>query len=186
MDSQTPPPTPTPPNRLTTLTLHIFILTLDLATLTTLAVSLTLYSAWIPATSYPTTALHPITNTDKTDWIVLAAVVISLTWTTFITIRLAFFTRKTLPPALTTAFELVCLVWLIACIIPAFVLRKSSLGSLAAISTTCDDDDEQGNVALTDSSGGGAGAGVKWVCMPHLNTLKKVQVAAYSVACVVA
>ena len=170
--------TPAPRNRIITLTLRIAILILDIATLTTLAVSLNLYSKWIPSTSYPTTALHPITNTDKTDWIVLAAIVISLIWTIFITIRLAF-TRKALHPGISAGFELVCLIWLIACIIPAFVLRESSLGNLAAISNTCD---EEAKVAMTLIGG----AEVKWVCMPHLDTLKKVQVAAYSLACIVA
>ena len=178
MEAQTTTPTPGLRNRIITLTLRIAVLTLDIATLTTLAVSLSLYSKWIPSTSYPTTALHPITNTDKTDWIVLAAIVISLVWTTFITICLAF-THKAPPPVLTSIFELVCLVWLVACIIPAFVLRESSLGNLAAISNTCD---EGNKVAMTLTGG----AEVKWVCMPHLDTLKNVQMAAYSVACVVA
>ena len=177
MEAQTTSPTPNLRSRIITLGLHIAILLLDIATLTTIAVSLNLYSKWIPSTSYPTTALHPITNTDKTDWIVLAAIVISLVWTIFITIRLAF-TPKAPHPTFTTAFELVCLVWLIACIIPAFVLRESSLGNLAAISNTCD----EAGVALTLIGG----AEVKWVCMPHLDTLKKVQIAAYSLACVVA
>ena len=180
MEAQTTTPTPDLRSRITTLTLHIAILVLDIATLTTLAVSLNLYSKWIPSTSYPTTALHPITNTDKTDWIVLAAIVISLIWTIFITIRLAFTPHKALPLSLTTAFELICLIWLIGCIIPAFVLRKSSLGNLAAISNTCD---AGAKVALTLTGGGAA---VKWLCTPHLDTLKKVQIAAYSIACVVA
>ena len=178
MEDQTTTPTPDLRNRIITLTLRIVVLTLDIATLTTLAVSLNLYSKWIPSTSYPTTALHPITNTDKTDWIVLAAIVISLVWTIFVTIRLAL-TRKPLHPSLSAASELICLVWLVACIIPAFVLRESSLGNLAAISNTCD---EQGKVAMILIGG----ARVNWVCMPHLDTLKKVQMAAYSLACVVA
>lgn len=178
MEAQTATPTPDLRNRIITLTLRIAVLTLDIATLTTLSVSLNIYSKWIPSISYPTTALKPITNTDKTDWIVLAAIVISLIWTTFIILRLAF-TRRAPPPMMTAVFELVCLVWLVACIIPAFVLRESSLGNLAAISNTCDDENK---VAMTLTGG----AEVKWVCMPHLDTLKKVQVAAYSVACVVA
>ena len=181
MEAQTTTPTPNLGNRITTLALRIAILTLDIATLTTLAVSLTLFSRWIPSTSYPTTALKPITNTDKTDWIVLAAIVISLSWTIFTTTRLAFFTHKNPPhPSLTTAvFELVCLVWLITCIIPAFVLRESSLGHLAAISKTCD---VEAIVAMRLIGGGE----VRWVCVPHLDTLKKLQMAAYSLACVVA
>ena len=179
MEAQTTTPTPNLRNPIITLTLRIAILTLDIATLTTLSVSLNLYSKWIPSTSYPTTALHPITNTDKTDWIVLAAIVISLVWTTFITIRLAF-TQKAPPHlAITTGFELVCPSWLIACIIPAFVLRASSLGNLAAISNTCD---VESQVAMTLVGGGE----IKWVCVPHLDTLKRVQMAAYSLACVVA
>ena len=178
MEAQTTTPTPDLRTRIITLTLRIAVLTLDIATLTTLSVSLTLYSKWIPSTSYPTTALHPITNTDKTDWIVLAAIVISLVWTTFITIRLAF-TQKAPNPGITAGFELVCLAWLVACIVPAFVLRASSLGNLAAISNTCDVDSQ---VAMTLVGG----AEIKWVCVPHLDTLKKVQMAAYSLACVVA
>ena len=59
------------------------------------------------------------------------------------------------------------------------MLRESIFNNLGAISNTCDMDDPD---ALTLTNG----AKVRWVCVPHLNTLKKLQIAAYSVACAIA
>ncbi len=67
-------------------------------------------------------------------------------------------------------------MWLLAFTIPAFILRESGFKNLASISNTCD----MGSATLMN------GDKVPWVCMPHLNTLKKLQIASYSVACAVA
>ncbi|KAF6231081.1 hypothetical protein HO173_010781 [Letharia columbiana] len=154
---------------------RIVILVLDIVTIVALSISLGLYHKWIPSTSYPTTALKPSKHTDWTDPIVLAAVLVSFTWTSFITIRPAW-TSKALHLGYYVAFEVICLVWLLACTIPALTLRESGFKDLVAISNTCD----MGSVTLMN------GDKVPWVCMPHLNTLKKLQVATYSVACAVA
>ncbi|KAL9132926.1 MAG: hypothetical protein Q9175_005898 [Cornicularia normoerica] len=157
------------------LCLRSFILALDFAAIIVLFVSIGLYHKWIPSTSYPTTALQPTKHTDWTDPIVLAAVLVSFIWTSSITIRPAW-TRKALHLGFYVAFEFICLVWLLACTIPAFMLRESDFENLAAISNTCN----MGTVTLTN------GHEVPWVCMPHLDTLKKLQIASYSVACVIA
>ena len=149
--------------------LRIAILALDFTTVITLSVSLGLYHKWIPGTSYPTTALKPTNHTDWTDPIVLAAVLVSFMWTIFITVRPAW-TSKDLHLGFYVAFEFVSFVWLLACTIPALVLRKSDFKVLPAIST----------VQLKN------GDKVPWVCMAYLNTLKKLQIANYSVACAIA
>ncbi len=74
------------------------------------------------------------------------------------------------------AFEFLCLAWLLGCTISALILRGSVVKNLIAISNTCD----MGSVTLMD------GQKVPWVCMPHLDTLRKLQVATYSVACAIA
>lgn len=157
---------------------HIAILTLDSAAIITLAVSLGLYHKWIPSTSYPTTALQPTRHTDWTDLIVLVATLVSFEWTIFITIRPAW-TSKKLHAGYRVAFEFVSLVWLLACTITAFMRRDSLFNNLDAISNTCNVDSLE-VLTLTN------GAKLKWVCMPHLNTLKKLQIAAYSIACAIA
>lgn len=165
-------------SRIITRGLQIAIIILDFAAIITLAVSLGLYHKWIPKTSYPTTALQPTRNTDWTDLIVLVATLVSFEWTIFITIRPAW-TSKKIHAGYCVAFEFVSLVWLLACTIPAFVRRDSLFNNLNAISHTCDIDSL---VVLTLKNG----AKLRWVCMPHLDTLKKLQIAAYSVACAIA
>lgn len=155
--------------------LRIAILALDSITVIALSVSLGLYHKWIPITSYPTTALNPINHTDWTDPIVLAAVLFSFMWTNFITVCPAW-TSKALHLGFYVAFEFVSLVWLLACTIPALMLRESDFKVLLAISNTCD----MGTVTLMN------GDKEPWVCMPHLKTLKKLQIASYSVACAIA
>lgn len=158
-----------------TLGLRIAILALDFAAIITLSVSLGLYFKWIPSTSYPTTALKPTRHTDWTDLIVLTAILVSFLSTGYITIRPTW-TSKALHLGCYVAFEFVSVVWLLAFTIPAFILRESGFKNLAAISNTCD----MGSATLMN------GDKVLWVCMPHLNTLKKLQIASYSVACAVA
>ena len=155
--------------------LRIAILALDFTAVIALSVSLGLYHKWIPGTSYPTTALKPTNHTDWTDPIVLAAVLVSFMWTSFITVRPAW-TSKDLHLGFYVAFEFVSFVWLLACTTPALVLRKSDFKALPAISNTCD----MGTVQLEN------GDKVPWVCMAYLNTLKKLQIANYSVACAIA
>ena len=162
-------------SRIISVGLRIAILTLDIANVIALSVSIALYHKWIPDTSYPTTALHPNRHTDWTDPIVLAAILISFMWTLFITIHPGW-TRKTLHSGYHVAFEFICLAWLLACTIPALMLRESDFKNLVAISNTCDMD----TVTLMD------GQKVPWVCMPRLDILKKLQVATYAVACGVA
>ena len=155
--------------------LRISILVLDTVTIVSLLVSIGLYNRWIPSISYPTTALKPAKHTDWTDPVVLAAVLLSFIWTTFITVRPAW-TSKVLHVGYYIAIEFTCLASLLACTVPAFQLRDSEFENIVAISNTCD----QG----TDTSM--TGQNVPWVCMPHINTLKKLQIASYSVACVIA
>ena len=155
--------------------LRIAILILDFAAIITLSVSDGLYHKWIPGTSYPTTALQPTKRTDWTDPVVRAAVIVSWLWTWFIIVRPAW-TSKLLHLGFYVAFEFISLVCLLACTIPAFMLRASAFKNLDAISNTCD----MGMFRLMN------GDEVPWVCMPHLDTLKKLQIASYSVACAVA
>ena len=56
------------------------------------------------------------------------------------------------------------------------MLRESDFKNLVAISNTCDMD----TVTLMDAQK------VPWVCMPHFDVLKKLQIASYAVACGVA
>lgn len=165
-------------SRIITRGFHVAILTLDIAAIITLAVSLGLFHKWIPSTSYPTTALQPARRTDWTDLIVLIATLVSFEWTIFILIRPAW-TDKKIHAGYAVAFEFISLVWLLACTITAFMRRDSLFKNLDAISHTCDVDSL---VVLTLTNG----AKLRWVCMPHLDTLKKLQLAAYSVACAIA
>ena len=154
--------------------LRIAVLVLDFVTIVSLLVSIGLYHKWIPRTSYPTTALKPAKHTDWTDSVVLAAVLLSLIWTSFITMRPAW-TSKVLHLGYYIATEFTCLASLLACTIPAFKMRESVFENIVAISNTCD----QGTETLMN------GQKVPWVCMPHINTLRKLQIATYSVACVI-
>lgn len=157
------------------LSLRIAILVLDFTTIITLSISLGLYRKWIPDTSYPTTALQPSKRTDWTDPIVLTAALVSFVWTIFVTIRPAW-TSKALHLGFYVAFDFICLVWLLACTIPALTLRESGFKNLVAISKSCD----MGTVTSMN------GSKVPGVCMPHLDTLKQLQIAGNSVACSVA
>ena len=155
--------------------LRIAVLVLDFVTIVSLLVSIGLYHKWIPSITYPTTALKPAKHTDWTDPVVLAAVLLSFIWTTFITVRPAW-TSKMLHLGYYIAFEFTCLASLLACTIPAFKLRDSVFENIVAISNTCD----QGTETLM------SGQNVPWVCMPHINTLRKLQTASYSLACIIA
>lgn len=155
--------------------LRIAILVLDFAAIIAVSVSLGLYHKWTPGTSYPTTALKPTYRTDWTDSIVLVAILVSFLRTGFITIRSAW-TSKALHLGFYVAFEFISVVWLLACSIPALMLRESGFKNLVAISNTCD----MGTVTLMN------GDKVPWVCMPHLETLKRLQIASYSIACAIA
>ena len=155
--------------------LRIAVLVLDLVTIVNLLVSIGLYHKWVPNITYPTTALKPAKHTDWTDPVVLAAVLLSFIWTTFITVRPAW-TSKVLHLGYYIVIEFTCLASLLACTIPAFQLRDSAFENIVAISNTCD----QGTEASI------SGQNVPWVCMPHINTLRKLQIASYSVACIIA
>ena len=171
MEDQTTPPLRAPA-RLTSLALRITILTLDIATTTTLAVSIALYHKWIPRTSEPSTALH----TDWTDLIVLFAILISFMWTIFATLRPRW-TSDPLHPGYHVAFDFNCLVWLVACSVPAFLLRENEFRNLSAVSNSCDF-----GYAVTLTNGDV----IKWVCVEHLDVLRKLQMGNYSLACAVA
>ena len=157
------------------LSLRIAVLVLDFVTIVSLLVSIGLYHKWIPKTSYPTTALKPAKRTDWTDPVVLVPVLLSFIWTTFITVRPAW-TSKVLHLGYYNVIEFTCLASLLACTISAFKLRESVFENIVAISNTCD----QGTETLTN------GHKVPRVCMPHIDTLKKMQIASYSVACIIA
>ena len=160
------------PARVTSFALRITILTLDIATATTLAVSLALYHKWIPRTAYPYTNDH----TDWTDLIVLFAILVSFMWTIFATLR-PHWTSDPLHPGYHVAFEFACLAWLIACSVPAFLLRQNEFRNLSAVSNSCDF-----GYAVTLTNGDS----IKWVCVEHLDVLRKLQVGCYSLACAVA
>ena len=155
--------------------LRIAVLVLDFITIVSLLVSIGLYHTWIPRISYPTTALKPAKHTDWTDPVVLAAVLLSFIWTSFITMRPAW-TSKVLHQGFYIVIEFTCLASLLACTISAFRWRDSVFENIVAISNTCD----QGTETLM------TGQHVPWVCMPHINTLKRLQIAGYSVACIIA
>ena len=155
--------------------LRISILVLDIMTIVSLLVSIGLYHRWIPRITYPTTALEPAKHTDWTDPVVLAAVLLSFIRTFFITMRPAW-TSKALHLGFYIVIEFTCLASLLACTVPAFQLRASVFENIVAISNICD----RGTETLMTRQN------VQWVCKPHINTLKRLQIASYSLACIIA
>ena len=160
-------------NRSVVLGLRVAILILDFATIVTLSVSLGLYRQWTRGDSYATIALSQTKHTDWTDSIALAVVLVSLIWTGFITIRPAW-TSKALHLSYFVAFEFLCLVWIVACTVPAMLMRDSDFKTLATISYSAD----IGTARVSNEDT------MPWATS-HWDTPRKLQIASYSVACAI-